>query len=178
MTAIFLMVVLYGILPVAGLYFGYRGFKKLTAPKMLAYKAMPQLGYIPEKSLPDDIKLTLEQINQKGEKLCLIYGDTNNDGVIDDKDTVSETYIMIKNIMDKHIPEAIADYRRLNDLDETRTNTKKIKHSNVTGRQALLEVLNTVNTQFDDLLEASYHQDGQKLLVTNRYLQQRFDNRS
>ena len=33
----------------------------------------------------------------------------------------------------------------------------------------------TINTQFDDLLNASYHQDGQKLLATNRYLQQRFD---
>ncbi len=30
--------------------------------------------------------------------------------------------------------------------------------------------------KFDDLLNASYHQDGQKLLATNRYLQKRFDN--
>lgn len=54
----------------------------------------------------------------------------------------------------------------------------KIKHSDVTGKEALLEVLGTINTQFDDLLNASYHQDGQKLLATNRYLQQRFDNPS
>ncbi len=53
--------------------------------------------------------------------------------------------------------------------------TTKIKHSNVTGKEALLDVLRTINTQFDDLLNASYHQDGQKLLVTNRYLQKRFD---
>ena len=95
LTAMFLMFVLYGALPAAGLYLGYRGVKKLTQPKMLEYKAMPQLGYIPEKSLPQDIKLTLSQINEKGEKLRLIYGDTNNDGVIDDKDTVTETYVMI-----------------------------------------------------------------------------------
>ena len=50
MTAMFVMFVLYGLLPAAGLYLGYRGIKKVTAPKMLQYKAMPQLGYIPEKS--------------------------------------------------------------------------------------------------------------------------------
>ncbi|MGM8887817.1 hypothetical protein ACS8FD_17970, partial [Psychrobacter sp. 1U2] len=61
------------------------------------------------------------------------------------------------------------------DLDDGRADNTKIKHSNVTGKEALLEVLNTINTQFDDLINASYHQDGQKLLATNRYLQQRFD---
>ncbi|WP_228730577.1 hypothetical protein [Psychrobacter sp. TAE2020] len=174
-TAMLVMLVLYGILPAAGLYLGYRGIKKVTAPKMLAYKAMPQLGYIPEKSLPDDVKAALDLINQKGEKLSLIYGDTNNDGQIDDKDTVNETYIMLQNLMDRHVPQAVADYRRLHDLDGARADTTKIKHSNVTGKEALLEVLGTINVQFDDLLDASYHQDGQKLLVTNRYLQQRFD---
>lgn len=175
-TAMFVMFVLYGLLPAAGLYLGYRGIKKVTAPKMLEYKAMPQLGYIPEKSLPEDVKTVLDQINQKGEKLRLIYGDTNNDGKIDDKDTVNETYIMIQNLMDTHIPHAVADYRRLHDLDGNLANTTKIKHSNVTGKEALLDVLRTINTQFDDLLRASYDQDGQKLLVTNRYLQSRFDN--
>ena len=174
-TAMLVMFILYGVLPAAGLFLGYRGVKKLTAPKMLEYKALPQLGYIPEKSLPTDIKTALAQINEKGEKLSLIYGDTNNDGQIDDKDAVSETYIMIQNLMDRHIPQAVADYRRLHDLDGARADTTKIKHSNVTGKEALLEVLGTINVQFDDLLNASYHQDGQKLLVTNRYLQQRFD---
>ncbi|MGE6441056.1 hypothetical protein ACQKC9_05750 [Psychrobacter sp. NPDC078409] len=179
MTAMFVMFVLYGLLPAAGLYLGYRGIKKVTAPKMLEYKAMPQLGYIPEKSLPDDVKTALEQINIKGEKLRVMYGDTNNDGKIDDKDTVNETYIMIQNLMDRHVPQAVADYRRLHDLDVTDSalaDTTKIKHSNVTGKEALLDVLKTINTQFDDLLNASYHQDGQKLLATNRYLQKRFDN--
>lgn len=179
MTAMFVMFVLYGLLPAAGLYLGYRGIKKITAPKMLEYTAMPQLGYIPEKSLPNDVKTALDQINQKGKKLRLIYGDTNNDGKIDDKDTVNETYIMIQNLMDKHVPQAVADYRRLHDLDVADgalANTTKIKHSNVTGKEALLDILKTINTQFDDLLSASYHQDGQKLLVANRYLQSRFDN--
>lgn len=179
MTAMFVMFVLYGLLPAAGLYLGYRGIKKVTAPKMLEYTAMPQLGYIPEKSLPNDVKTALDQINQKGEKLRLIYGDTNNDGKIDDKDTVNETYIMIQNLMDTHIPQAVADYRRLHDLDVADgalADTTKIKHSNVTGKEALLDILKTINTQFDDLLNASYHQDGQKLLVANRYLQSRFDN--
>jgi len=174
-TAMFVMFILYGVLPAAGLYLGYRGIKKVTAPKMLEYKAMPQLGYIPEKSLSSEVKTALTQINTKGEKLCLIYGDTNNDGKIDDKDTVTETYIMIQNLMDRHVPQAVADYRRLHDMDGQRADTTKIKHSDVTGKEALLEVLNTVSRQFDDLLDASYHQDGQKLLVTNRYLQQRFD---
>ncbi len=174
-TAMLIMFVLYGVLPAAGLFLGYRGVKKLTAPKMLEYQAMPQLGYIPEKSLPADVRTALAQINEKGEKLSLIYGDTNNDGQIDDKDTVNETYIMIQNLMDRHIPQAVADYRRLHDLDGGRADTTKIKHSNVTGKEALLDVLGTINVQFDDLLNASYHQDGQKLLATNRYLQQRFD---
>ncbi|MGB2047161.1 MAG: hypothetical protein ACPHUC_04425 [Psychrobacter celer] len=177
MTAMFIMFVLYGVLPAAGLYLGYRGIKKMTAPKMLEYKAMPQLGYIPEKSLPADIKTMLAQINEKGEKLRVIYGDTNNDGKIDDKDTVNETYIMIQNLMDRHVPLAVADYRRLHDLDMgdgARADTTKIKHSNVTGKEALLEVLTTIDAQFDDLLNASYHQDGQKLLATSRYLQKRF----
>ena len=179
MTAMLVMFVLYGLLPAAGLYLGYRGLKKFTAPKMLEYKAMPQLGYIPEKSLPVEVKTALDQINEKGEKLRVIYGDTNNDGKIDDKDTVNETYIMIQNLMDRHIPLAVADYRRLHDLDVgdgALADTTKIKHSNVTGKEALLDVLETIDTQFDDLLNASYHQDGQKLLATNRYLQKRFDN--
>ena len=177
-TAMFVMFILYGVLPAAGLYLGYRGIKKVTAPKMLEYKAMPQLGYIPEKSLPAEVKTALDQINEKGEKLRVIYGDTNNDGKIDDKDTVNETYIMIQNLMDRHVPLAVADYRRLHDLDVgdgALADTTKIKHSDVTGKEALLEVLSTINTQFDDLLNASYHQDGQKLLATNRYLQQRFN---
>lgn len=191
-TAMVLMFILYGVLPAAGIYLGYRGVKKLTQPKMLEYKAMPQLGYIPEKSLPPEVKQKLDSINDKGEKLKMLYGDTNNDGVIDDSDAVTETYIMIKNVMDKHIPEAVADYRRLHDLDRSpnktvvisaeksstessRADTTKIKNSNMTGRQALMEVLNTVETQFDGLLDAAYHQDGQKLLATNRYLQQRFE---
>lgn len=179
LTAMFVMFILYGVLPAAGLYLGYRGIKKVTAPKMLEYKAMPQLGYIPEKSLPVEVKTALDQINQKGEKLRVIYGDTNNDGKIDDKDTVNETYVMIQNLMDNHVPQAVADYRRLHDLDVgdgALADTTKIKHSDVTGKEALLEVLRTINTQFDDLLNASYHQDGQKLLATNRYLQQRFNN--
>ena len=178
-TAMFVMFILYGVLPVAGLYLGYRGIKKMTAPKMLEYKAMPKLGYIPEKSLPVEVKTALDQINEKGEKLRVIYGDTNNDGKIDDKDTVNETYIMIQNLMDRHVTLAVADYRRLYDLDVgdgALADTTKIKHSNVTGKEALLDVLRTINTQFDDLLNASYHQDGQKLLATNRYLQKRFNN--
>lgn len=179
LTAMFVMFVLYGVLPAAGLYLGYRGIKKVTAPKMLEYKAMPQLGYIPEKSLPVEVKTALDQINDKGEKLRVIYGDTNNDGKIDNKDTVNETYVMIQNLMDRHVPLAVADYRRLHDLDVgdgALADSTKIKHSNVTAKEALLDVLSTINTQFDDLLNASYHQDGQKLLATNRYLQKRFNN--
>ena len=175
-TAMLVMFILYGVLPAAGLYLGYRGIKKVTAPKMLEYKAMPQLGYIPEKSLPVDVKAALSQINEKGEKLRLIYGDSNNDGKIDDKDAVSEAYITIQNLMDKHVPQAVADYRRLHDLDGSLADNTKIKHSDVTGKEALLDILQTINTQFDELLNASYHQDGQKLLATNLYLQKRFDN--
>lgn len=175
LTAMFVMFVLYGVLPAAGLYLGYRGIKKVTAPKMLEYKAMPKLGYIPEKSLSERIKTMLDGINQKGEKLRFIYGDTNNDGKIDDKDAVTETYIMIQNLMDEHIPHAVADYQRLNDLKGARTEHTKIKNSDMTAEEVLIDVLATIDRQFDDLLDASYQQDGQKLLVTRRYLQQRFN---
>ena len=174
-TAMLVMFILYGVLPAAGLYLGYRTLKKLTAPKMLSYDAIPRLGYVPEKSLPDDIKVMLADINEKGEKLRLLYGDTNNDGKIDDQDTITETYIMIQNLMDEHIPQAIADYRRLHDMSGKRTEQTKIQNSNVTGKEALMEVLTTINRQFDNLLEAAYHQDGQKLLIANRYLSKRFD---
>ena len=86
---------------------------------------------------------------------------------------------MMQNLMDRHGPLAVAEDRRLHDLDVGNgalADTTKIEHSDVTGKEALLKVLRTINTQFDDLLNASYHQDGQKLLATNRYLQQRFNN--
>lgn len=175
MTALFLAFILYGVLPLAGVYLGYRGYKKLTAPKLLEYNALPKLGYIPEASLPEDVKRSLDVINAKGDKLKMLYGDTNNDGKIDHNDSITETYVMIRKLMDEHIPQAVSDYRRLHDLDDNRTKTVKIQHSDVTGKQALLEVLNTINAQFDELLDASYHQDGQKLLIANRYLKQRFD---
>ncbi|GAA0321675.1 hypothetical protein [Psychrobacter aestuarii] len=174
-TAMLVMFILYGVLPAAGLYIGYRTVKKMTAPKMLSYDAIPRLGYVPEKSLPNDIKAMLADINQKGEKLRLLYGDTNNDGKIDDKDTVTETYVMIESLMDTHIPQAVADYRRLHDLDGARAEHTKIQNSDMTGKEALVDVLTTINRQFDNLLDAAYHQDGQKLLITNRYLTKRFD---
>ncbi len=175
-TALIIAFIFYVLSPIGAIYLGYLGFKKLTKPKMLEYKAMPKLGYIPVRSLPTDIKLLLNTINEKGEKLRMLYGDTNRDGKIDDKDAINETYVMINKLLDEHIPQAMMDYRGLNDLDAKRAETVVIRNSGVTGKQALLEILNTINAQFDDLLDASYHQDGQKLLITNRYLQQRFDN--
>ena len=71
-TAMFVMFVLYGLLPAAGLYLGYRGIKKMTAPKMLEYKAMLRNWVIFQKkacllmSKPRSIKLT-----KKVEKLRL-----------------------------------------------------------------------------------------------------------
>lgn len=174
-TALFIAFILYGVLPMAGVFLGYKAFKKITRPKMLEYQTMPQLGYIPVKALPMDIKLTLDAINAKGEKLKLLYGDTNNDGKIDHKDTINESYVMIKKLLEEHIPQAVSDYRRLNDLGDDRTKNTTIAQSGKTGKQALLEVLNTINAQFDEMTDAIYHQDGQKLLITNRYLKSRFD---
>lgn len=174
-VALFLAFILYIVLPAIAIYAGYRLYKKLTKPKMLEYDSMPKLGFIPEKNLPADIKQMLDVINQKGEKLRMLYGDTNKDGKIDDKDAINETYVMLNKLLDEHIPQAMMDYRGLNDLDSSRTANVTIANSGVTGKQALLEILNTINSQFDELLDASYHQDGQKLLITNRYLKQRFD---
>lgn len=174
-TAMFIAFILYGVLPMAGVFLGYKGFKKLTQPKMLEYHAMPKLGYIPEKSLPSDVKMTLDAINAKGERLKLLYGDTNNDGKIDDHDAVTESYVMIKKLLEEHIPQVVSDYRRLNELGDDRAKTITIAQSGITGKQALLDVLNTINAQFDNMTDAIYHQDGQKLLIANRYLKSRFD---
>ena len=40
-TAIFIAFILYGVLPMVGVFFGYKAFKKFTQPKMLEYHAMP-----------------------------------------------------------------------------------------------------------------------------------------
>ncbi len=61
-VAIVIAFILYVLSPIGAIYLGYLGFKKLTKPKMLEYKAMPKLGYIPVKSLPTDIKLLLNVI--------------------------------------------------------------------------------------------------------------------
>ncbi len=174
-TALLLGAIIYILLPIVTAYFGYKAYKKFKQPKMLEYKAIPKLGYIPEKSLPTDIKMLLTDVNDKGEKLRMLYGDTNKDGVIDNKDAVNETYVMVNKLLDEHIPQAMMDYRSLHDLGEQRTKTVAIGYSDVTGKQALLDILNTINGEFDKLLDAIYHEDGQKLLITNRYLQQRFD---
>ncbi len=174
-TAIIIAVLLYVVLPIILLAVGYMVYKKLTKPKLLEYTAIPKLGYIPQTSLPVDIKTTLETLNDKGSKLRMLYGDTNKDGVIDDKDAINETYVMINKLLDEHIPQAIMDYRSLNDLSNNRVENVTIANSNVTGKQALMDILNTINSQFDELIDASYHKDAQKLLITNRYLQKRFD---
>ncbi len=95
-TALIFAFILYGLLPVGAVYLGYLGFKKLTKPKMLEYESMPKLGYIPVKELPTDIKLLLNVINEKGEKLRMLYGDTNKDGKIDDEDTIEDSMIWTK----------------------------------------------------------------------------------
>lgn len=175
-TAIIIMLILYVLLPCLLLFGLYWGYKKLTKPKTLAFKELPKLSNIKQTSLPTDVLTSLNSINEKGETLKRLYGDTNEDGKIDNKDAKNETYVIVNKLLDNHITEAINDYQNLNDLGKHRTEKQVIQSSNMTGKEALMEILNTVDVQFDELLDAAYQSNAQKLLVTNRYLQSRFDN--
>lgn len=84
---------------------------------------------------------------------------------------MGESQFLVKKILNEDLPEAIADYQR---LDNTRANQMAVGNTGKTAYQLLLDYLTTINEQFDTMLDAMYEQNAQKLLVSNRYLQARF----
>ena len=84
---------------------------------------------------------------------------------------MGESQFLVKKILNEDLPEAIADYQR---LDNTRANQMAVGSTGKTAYQLLLDYLTTINEQFDTILDAMYEQNAQKLLVSNRYLQARF----
>lgn len=146
----------------------YKLYKTFTQGRRLGFNTMPKLTQVTSKNLPKEFTTKLEAINQKAEKLLGYYGS----GQIKDKGIVGENEFLVKKILDVHLPEAIADYQR---LDNTRANQMAVGATGKTARALLSEYLDTINGQFDEMLDAMYEQNAQKLLVTNRYLQSRFE---
>lgn len=166
-AALLFLLVLYVVLPALVLYAIYRLFQTWKRGRQLSFESMPNLTQVTSKNLPEDITAKLTGINQKAKKLLGYYDNKQ----IKDEGIVGENQFLVKKILDTHLPEAIADYQR---LDNARANQMAVGTTGKTARQLLNEYLNTINSQFDEMLDAMYEQNAQKLLVTNRYLQSRF----
>lgn len=160
---------LYSLPVVAFGFVGYRAYQLATRGRALAFKGMPQLTQVTSRNLPKDLTNKLNLISQKAEKLL----DYQGKNPINDQQVADENQFLVKKILDVHLPEAIADYQR---LDNARADQMAVGTTGKTAHDLLSDYLDTVNSQFDDMLDAMYEQNAQKLLVTNRYLQARFNN--
>ena len=167
--ALALLVLVYSIPIVVILFTAYKLYQLATRGRALEFKSMPQLTQVTSRNLPKDMTDKLNLINQKAEKLLGYQGKNpiNNQQIAD------ENQFLVKKILDVHLPEAIADYQR---LDNARADQMAVGSTGKTAHDLLSDYLDTINRQFDDMLDAMYEQNAQKLLVTNRYLQARFDN--
>lgn len=160
------------LIPTGLLVFGgYKAYQFFTKGRNLTYTSMPKLTHITSKNLPIDIIQQLDSVNEKAQKLLGYY----QDGQLNEQAIVGENQFLVKKILDVHLPEAIADYQR---LDNSRANDMAVGSTGKTAKQLLNNYLNTINQQFDEMLDAMYEQNAQKLLATNRYLQSRFENSS
>lgn len=147
----------------------YKIYKTVTKGRQLGFDSMPKLTHITSKNLPEALVKKVESIDQKAKKLLGYYDNKQ----IKDEAIMGESQFLVKKILNEDLPEAIADYQR---LDNTRANQMAVGSTGKTAHQLLNDYLDTINEQFDDMLDAMYEQNAQKLLVSNRYLQSRFDN--
>lgn len=164
-----LMLILYVGLPALGVFILYKLYKTLTKGRQLGFNTMPNLTHVTSKNLPKELTAKLETIDQKAKKLLGYYDNKQ----IKDEAIMGENQFLVKKILNTDLPEAVGDYQR---LDNTRANQMAVGTTGKTAHQLLNEYLDTINEQFDDMLDAMYEQNAQKLLVANRYLQTRFDN--
>lgn len=167
-VAVIAMIVLYVILPLGLLAVIYKGYCTWQRGRQLSFETMPQLTYVTSKNLSNDLTEKIQQIDQKA-KILLGYYESSK---IEDKSLLTENQFLVKKILENHLPEAIADYQR---LDHTRANQMTVGTTDKTATQLLEEYLDTINYQFDSLIDAMYEQNAQKLLITNRYLKNRFE---
>ncbi len=164
-----LLFVMYVGLPALAIYILYKIFQTFKTGRQLDFESMPKLTHITSKNLPDNLVTKIKAIDQKAQKL-LGYYDSKQ---IKDEAIMGENQFLVKKILNEDLPEAVADYQR---LDNTRANQMAVGSTGKTAHQLLNEYLDTIDEQFDDMLDAMYEQNAQKLLVSNRYLQSRFDN--
>lgn len=150
------------------LFILYKGYRYVTRGRSMAFTGIPKLTTVTTKNLPKQAVTQLEAINDKAQKLLGYY----NNNQIKDAAVVGENQFLVKKILNDDLPEAIADYQR---LDNTRANQMAVGSTGKTAYQLLMDYLTTINEQFDTMLDAMYEQNAQKLLVSNRYLQARFN---
>lgn len=163
------ILILVYLVPIGLLGFAvYKLVNFLKKGRAISYDSMPKLTQVTNRNLPAEIIQQLDEVNEKAKKLLGYY----QNGQIEQQ-IVGENQFLVKKILDVHLPEAIADYQR---LDNTRANDMTVGSSGKTAKQLLEEYVSTINQQFDEMLDAMYEQNAQKLLATNRYLQSRFDN--
>jgi hypothetical protein len=162
-----IMAVIYIVPVIVVLFVLYKLYQFFTRGRVVGFASMPKLTTITTKNLPKPLVTHLEAINEKAEKLLNYY----NNKQIADEAVMGESQFLVKKILNEDLPEAIADYQR---LDNTRANQMAVGNTGKTAYQLLLDYLTTINEQFDTMLDAMYEQNAQKLLVSNRYLQARF----
>lgn len=162
-----IMAVIYIVPVIVVLFVLYKLYQFFTRGRVVGFASMPKLTTITTKNLPKLLVTHLEAINEKAEKLLNYY----NNKQIADEAIMGESQFLVKKILNEDLPEAIADYQR---LDNTRANQMAVGSTGKTAYQLLLDYLTTINEQFDTMLDAMYEQNAQKLLVSNRYLQARF----
>lgn len=147
----------------------YKIYRTFTKGRQLGFESMPKLTQVTSKNLPATIVKKIEAVDQKAKKLLGYYDNKQ----IKDEAIMGENQFLVKKILNEDLPEAIADYQR---LDNIRANEMAVGTTGKTAYQLLNDYLDTINEQFDDMLDAMYEQNAQKLLISNRYLQSRFEN--
>lgn len=168
-TAIVLMLILYVGLPAIALFILYKIYQTFKKGRGVDFDAIPELKSVTTKNLPPALLNKINSIDQKAKKL-LGYYDSKQ---IKDEAIMGENQFLVKKILSTDLPEAVQHFQR---LDNGRANEMAVGTTGKTARVLFEEYLDTINAQFDDMLDAMYEQNAQKLLIANRYLQTRFEN--
>lgn len=167
-TAIVLILILYVGLPAIALFILYKIYQTFKKGRGIDFATIPQLKTVTTKNLPATLLNKITQIDQKAKKLLGYYDNKQ----IKDEAIMGENQFLVKKILNTDLPEAVQNFQR---LDNLRANEMAVGTTGKTARILFDEYLDTINEQFDAMLDAMYEQNAQKLLIANRYLQTRFD---
>ncbi|MFW2177176.1 MULTISPECIES: hypothetical protein [unclassified Moraxella] len=163
-----LLLLIYVGLPLLASFGLYKLFQTMKRGRGIDFDSMPKLTQVTTKNLPKTVIDKVQSIDQKAKKL-LGYYDSKQ---IKDEAIMGENQFLVKKILNEDLPEAVQNYQR---LDNVRANQLAVGTTGKTAKVLLDEYLDTINEQFDDMLDAMYEQNAQKLLISNRYLKARFD---